>query len=88
MLDAAQQRKNGGWREEAHHPAEPQMNSQDKWTEGGMEGMLSTNKALPHIIGCTEGMLSPLRLSIETLGLTLFAAVAPAPWACQYLECL
>lgn len=88
MLEAAQQRKNGGCREEAHHPAERQMNSQDKRTEGGMEGMLSTNKELPHIIGCTEGMLSPLGLPIETLGLTLFAAVAPAPWACQYLECL
>lgn len=88
LLDAAQQRRNGGWREEAHHPAEPQLNSQDKQTEGEMEGKLSTNMALPHIIGCTEGMLSPFGLAIETPGPTLFAAVDPVPWACQCLECL
>ena len=37
LLNAAQQRRNGGWREEAHHPAELQLNSQDKQTEGEME---------------------------------------------------
>lgn len=88
LLDAAQQRRNGGWREKAHHPAKPQLNSQDKQTEGEMEGKLSTNMALPHIIGCTEGMLSPFGLAIETPGPTLFAAVDPVPWACQCLECL
>ena len=88
LLNAAQQRRNGGWREEAHHPAELQLNSQDKQTEGEMEGKLSTNMALPCIIGCTEGMLSPSGLAIETPGPTLFAVVDPVPWACQCLGCL
>lgn len=38
LLDAAQQRRKGGWREEAHQPTEPQLSSQDKWTEEGWKG--------------------------------------------------
>ena len=53
-----------------------------------MEGKLSITMALPHTIGCAEGMLSPLGLAIAIPAPTLFAAVDPVPWACQCLECL